>query len=84
MWTRSLLAMLDDLDWDKLDKRIWTTKDGRDIPLAEIDDKHLANLIVWCDKRILHFENKFITIRRESLLDAIDAFGGDLEKYNRG
>lgn len=31
---------------------IWRTYDGREIPLAEIEDTHLANIIRWVYERL--------------------------------
>lgn len=38
---------------DFLERKIWVTKDGRFLLPHEIDDKHLENLIVYCDKEMI-------------------------------
>ena len=47
----------DHLD-EQLEKRIWTSKDGRETPVAEISNRHLENLIVWLDKRMIELEHE--------------------------
>lgn len=36
--------------------RTWKTKDGRELRFAEMEQKHLENLVVWADKRIAAME----------------------------
>jgi len=48
------------------DPNIWQTKDGRQIPIAEMDDNHLSNAIKYVD-------NKLET-ERKTWLDSADRY----------
>ena len=46
---------------------VWTTYEGRQIPLKEIEDMHLANIIKWVEERRHFYEEETIeTFKKEA------------------
>lgn len=58
-------AVHDELD-EKQEAGVWTTRDGREIPLREMEQSHLENLLVWLDKRLAQLDDE-IEVARERL-----------------
>lgn len=43
---------VEDGSLDRQEQRVWRTSELHDIPIAEMDQRHLENICVWLDKRL--------------------------------
>jgi hypothetical protein len=43
---------------EKFEAGVWTTRDGREVALVDMDQSHLENLLVWFDKRMRELDEE--------------------------
>lgn len=51
------------------EKKAWRTKDGKVIPLKDMSDEHLLNIIHWYDR---HCSDRFATSTYTSVTDILN------------
>ena len=44
---------------NRLSRRVWVTKDGKPIPISEMETSHIKNTIRWMDKVDFEYEDEY-------------------------